>query len=271
MDASRQPKVMTDLKDDAQTRWISWGLRPVVLYATLYMVVGILHEFSHAITAYSLGIPSTLLHLHVNLNRTIGTLNQRAIVGVAGPLVALCIGLLCWIAYIRVRDSRFGLALLYAAWFGVSTFFGNLISTAFVGDFSRLALTLQWSNPVRYSISLVGVLMLCGWSFLVGTELRRWAPVGVSAAKATIGMIVIPAVVGTAILLLIFLPMPPAYAYGRMAESLFWIPAGIGALIKRKDPTTARRKLRLAWWDVVLFLLAATVVRLMALGITFQP
>ena len=262
---------MTELKDHVQTPWSSWGLRPIVLFAALYMVIGIVHEFSHAITAYNLGIPFTLLHLHVNLSRTIGTLNQRAIIGVAGPLIALCTGLLCWIVYIRVRDSRFGLVLLYGAWFGVSTFFGNLISTAFVGDFSRLALTLQWSMPVRYIVSLTGVLLLCGWSFLVGKELRRWAPISVSAAKATIGMIVIPAVVGTAVLLLIFLPMPPAYAYGRIAESLFWIPACMAALIKQGPNATAQRKLQLGWVDVVLFLLAAAAVRLMAAGITFQP
>jgi hypothetical protein len=262
---------MTDLKNDAQTRWTSWGLRPIVLFAAGYMVVGIVHEFSHAIIAYDLGIPFTLLHLHVNLSRTIGTVNQRAVIGIAGPLVALCVGLLCWIAYIRVGHSRFGLPLLYMAWFGAATFFGNLISTAFVGDFSRLAMTLQWSNPVRYVVSVVGVLSLCGGSFLVGKELREWAPDSVSAAKATIGTIAIPAVAGTAILLLIFLPMPSTYAYGRIAESLFWIPAVIGALTNQKDDMTTQRKLQLAWWDVVIFLLAAALVRLMAQGITFQP
>jgi hypothetical protein len=261
---------MNDLKDDAEKGWSSWGLRPIVLFAAVYMVIGIVHEFSHAIAAYSLGIPFTLLHLHLNLNRTIGTPNQRAIIGVAGPLIALCIGLLCWIAYIRVRDSRFGLPLLYAAWFGAATFFGNLISTAFVGDFSRLAMTLQWSSTVRYVISVVGVLSLCSWSFLVGKELRAWAPVSVSAAKATIGMIVIPAVVGTPLLLLMFLPMPLTYAYGRIAESLFWIPGSIAAWIKQESNMTAQRKLQLGWGDVVLFLLAAAVVRLMAAGITFQ-
>lgn len=256
---------------DSETRWASWGLRPIVLFATLYMVVGIVHEFSHAIAAYFMGIPFTLLHLHVNLSRTIGSVNQRAVIGVAGPLVALCVGVLCWIAYIKVRDSRFGLPLLYATWFAAATFFGNLISTAFVGDFSRLAMTLQWSNPVRYVISVVGVVSVCGCSFLVGKELRAWAPEGVGAAKATIGMIAIPAVVGTAILLLLFLPMPSTYAYGRIAESLFWIPAVIGALIKQKGHLTKQRKLQLTWWDVVLFLLAAAVVRLMAHGITYQP
>ena len=261
---------MTELKDDAQKPWTSWGLRPIVLFAAVYMVIGIVHEFSHAITAYSLGIPFMLLHLHVNLSRTIGTLDQRAIIGVAGPLMTLFIGLICWIAYRRVRYSRFALPLLYAAWFGVATFFGNTISTAFVGDFSRLAMTLQWSMPVRYIVSLIGALLLCGWSFLAGKELRGWAPVSVGAAKATIGMIVIPAVVGTAVLLLIFLPMPSTYAYGRLAESLFWIPAGIGALMKQKDDMTASRKFQLNWWDVVLFLLATVVVRVMAHGINFQ-
>ncbi|HJP95438.1 MAG TPA: hypothetical protein VJ875_26050, partial [Pyrinomonadaceae bacterium] len=160
---------------------------------------------------------------------------------------------------------------LYLVMFGVGTFFGNLISTAFVGDFSRLALTLELPIAARYSVSVLGVLLLCGLSFLIGMELRRWTPVGVSVAKAMIGMVALPAILGTATVLLIFLPMPSALAYARIAESSFWIPAAVGTVVSRKHPTDSRRKLNLHWPDIVLLLAATLLVRLMTTGITFAP
>jgi len=266
---------MTELKTDSEARsvttWKAWGLRPIVLFVAVYVIAGILHEFTHAVTAYALRIPSTLFHFGVNLDRAYGTLYQLAVIGVAGPLFSLSLGLVSWSLYLRARDSRLGLPLLYGVMFGVGTFFGNLMSSAFVGDFSRLALALQLSMPTRYIVSVVGMVLLCGVSFLVGMELCRWAPVGVSAAKAMIGMVALPAIVGTAILILIFLPMPSAFAYGRIAESLFWLPGAVGALVKRKPLTTTNRNLALGWEDIVLLLAAAFVTRLMVGGITFAP
>jgi hypothetical protein len=129
-------QVMTDLRVASDTSsFTEWGLRPLVLFAAAYTVMTIVHELAHALTAYALRVPFTLFHFAVNIDRAHGTLNQHAIIGVAGPLVALGIGLLSWGAYTRSQNSRLGLPLLYLVMFGVGTFFGNLISTAFVGDF----------------------------------------------------------------------------------------------------------------------------------------
>ena len=253
------------------TKWKAWGLRPLVLFAAAYTITTIVHELAHALTAYALRVPSTLFHFAVHIDRAHGTLDQRAVIGVAGPLFVLVIGLLSWCAYTRTRNSRFGLPLLYFVMFGVGTFFGNLMSTAFVGDFSRLALTLQLSMAVRYSASVLGMLLLCGLSFLIGMELRRWTPVGVSAAKAMIGMVALPAILGTATVLLIFLPMPSAFAYARTAESLFWIAAAVGTLVSRKNTRDNGRRLDLGWADLALLLAVALLVRLMVDGITFGP
>ena len=266
---------MTDLRarsdNSSLTEWKAWALRPLVLFAAAYTIVGILHELTHAVFAYFFRVPFTLFHFAVNLDRAHGTLNQRAVIGVSGPLFALGIGLLSWGAYTRTRNSRAGLPLLYFVMFGVGTFFGNLISTAFVGDFSRLALTLQLPMAIRYSVSVLGVLLLCGLSFLIGMELRRWTPVGVSAAKAMMGMVALPVIIGTAIVLLISLPMPSAFAYGRIAESSFWIAGAVGTLVSRKQPTDSKRTLALGWADIALLLAGTLLVRLMAGGITFVP
>lgn len=266
---------MTDLRVGSETlsftSWKAWAFRPLVLFMATYMIVGVLHESTHALTAYAFRIPFTLFHYAVNLDGAHGTLNQRAVIGVAGPLFALAIGISSWGVYTTARDSRLGLPLLYLVMFGVGTFFGNLMSTAFVGDFSRLALTLQLPMAVRYIASILGLLLFCGLSFFIGMELRSWTPAGVSVVKAMIGIVALPAILGTAIVFLIFLPLPRAFAYGRLAESLFWIPATVGILVSRKHPTDNTRKLELGWSDIALFLVAALLIRLMVSGISFAP
>ena len=249
----------------------NWALRPIVLFPTTYLIVAMLHELTHALTAYALHVPCTFYPIGVNVDRTAGTLTQHSAIAASGPLFCLGIGLFSWGAYLKARNSRFGLPFLYVVMFGAGTFFGNLMSTAFVGDFSRLALTLQLPIAVRYSASAAGILLLCGLSFLIGLELRTWAPAEVSAARATIGMIVLPAIVGTGVVVLILLPMPVALAQARIAESTFWIFAAVGTMVSRKRSAESKRNLHLGWEDIALLLLVTLVVRLTARGITFAP
>jgi hypothetical protein len=262
--------VETQVGKHGAASWKDWSLRPLVLFVATYTIIAILHESAHALTAYALKVPSVLFHLYVHINRADGTLTQRAFIGVAGPLFCLLLGLVCWFAYWKSVGTRARLALLYLAWFGVATLLGNLISTPFVGDFSALAQAMQWRMSVRYGLSVVGTVLLCGWAFYVGRELRQFAPPKISAVKALIGMIVVPVVVGTAVALLIFLPMPAQFVVGRIAESSFWIFAALGILLSRKQFYNTLRS-GLSWGDVALLLFAVTVVRLMIHGIALAP
>jgi hypothetical protein len=65
----------------------TWWLRPVLSYPTAYMIVIVVHEGAHALTAVALGFPSTLYNFWVNHQFTGATLAERAIVGAAGPLM----------------------------------------------------------------------------------------------------------------------------------------------------------------------------------------
>jgi hypothetical protein len=255
----------------SSTKWTAWGPRPIVLFVVAYTIIGIVHEWAHALTAYALKVPSTLFHLYVHLDRADGTFNERAIIRVAGPLLCLGVGLVCWFAYRKAKGLGAELPLLYLAWFGSATFFGNLMSTPFVGDFSNLALAFQLPISVRYVAGFVGLLPLCGLSFLIGTELRKWAPVGVNAVSAMVGVIALPAIVGTAMAILIFLPMSSAFAVARAGESTFWIFGAVGTLISRKQPAESSRGLGWRWMDFVILLVAILVVRVMAGGIAFVP
>ena len=253
------------------TTWTAWGLRPTVLFVAAYAIVGALHEWAHAATAYLLGVPSTLFHFGVDVDRARATLNQQAAIGVAGPLFVFALGLGCWLAYRKVRDSRIELPLLYLAMFGMGTLFGNLISASFVGDFSRAAQLFQLPMPVRYGLSIVGALLLCGLSFLVGTELRKWTPAAAGGVKAMIGVVAVPAILGTAVAVLVYLPLPSGMALARIGESSFWIFAAAGTLLSRKQPAQGARDFGLGRADLVILLLAVAMVRMVVGGIALMP
>jgi len=253
-------------------------LRPVVIFVAAYTIIGILHESAHAVAAYVLKVPFVLYHLYVRIDPTARTLNQRAIIDVSGPLFCLAVGLVCWLAYHRIRNTRAGLWLLYLGWFGIATLLGNLMSTAFVGDFSAIAQLFDVPMPVRYFVTLFGALSLCAFAFLMGKELRNWAPAGVSGVKALIGMIAIPVIAGTALTLLVYSPMPFRFAVGRIGESFFWIFAIVGILLKRKHGSETnhqqhgnRQTLSLSWADVAILLVAIGAVRLIATGVIHVP
>lgn len=268
---SRQRDEANDMPLSKNVKSVSWVLRPIVLFAAAYTIVGILHEWAHALTAYSLGVPSMLLHLYVNLEPGIGTLNERAIIRAAGPVFCLGLGLVCWVGYGRAKGSRGQLPLLYLAWFGIATFFGNLMGTPFVGDFSGLAIAFDLPMAARYGLGLVGLLSLCALSFYIGTQLRKWSPPDVSSIGAMTAIIVVPAFLGTATVILIFLPMPSEWAAARVGESAFWLFAAIGAFVRRKRHAESNQNPGIAWPDLAVLLASVVVVRLMAGGISLVP
>ena len=246
-----------------------WTLRPIMLFAAAYTIVGVLHELVHALTAYTLGVPSTLFHLYANIDRNVGALGDRAVIRAAGPVFCLGMGLIAWFARRAARDSRLDLPLLYLAWFGIATFFGNLLGTPFVGDFSGLATMFGLPMSVRYAAALIGLLSICLFSLIIGTELRHWSPGGVSDAAAMLGMVVLPAVVGTLLALLIFIPIPSDWVIGRLGEAAFWLFAAVGIFFSRKPPADSISDLGPGWPDLVLLLTSALVVRMLAGGIEF--
>ncbi len=135
------PPLSTGVDFARSTNPRAWVLRPIVWFVAASMVTTILHELTHACAAYALGVRSTLFNYSVALDLTQAqaATHQRALIGVAGPLFCLAFGMLGWLAFRRARDSAAELPLLHLSVFGTGTFFGNLMSTSFVGDFSSAA------------------------------------------------------------------------------------------------------------------------------------
>lgn len=251
----------------------TWIIRPVVWFAAGSIVTTILHELAHASAAYALGVRSTLFNYSADLDLTPvqAASNLPVLIRVAGPLFCLAVGLASWFTFRRVRDSVVGLPLLYLSVFGIGTFFGNLMSTSFVGDFSAAATALGLPMPLRYVITVAGAMCLVGVHWWVGRELARWIPPDVGRLRGTLGIVVVPVVLGTAAVILVNQPMRGTSVDARIAEAGFWLFAALGALFAKIEARKQRGGLAPRLGDGAVALLAAVLVRLMMRGIPFVP
>ena len=251
-----------------------WILRPIVWFSTAALVTTILHELTHALVAYSLGVRSTLYNYSVRIDLTpaqAADLETRALISVAGPTICLLLGIIAWLAYRRARDSAAAMPLLYFAVFGVGTFFGNLMSTAFVGDFSSAAVALQLPAGVRLAISLGGLAVLAAVHYWAGRHLSAWIPVHTGRLLGVIGVVVVPVLIGTTLIILVSWPMAGTTSGARIGESAFWLFAVAGAFLAAPGSRGRRAARPIGWVDGAAMLLAILAVRLLARGVPFAP
>ena len=252
----------------------SWVLRPIIWFATASIATTVFHESIHAIVAYKLGVRSTLHNyfVHLDLTPDQAATSLPAIIGVAGPSSCLVLGVAAWAAFKRARGSRAELPLLFFAVFGVGTFFGNLMSASFIGDFSAAAIALHLPMAARYALSLAGAVGTAAVHYLVGRELVRWVPPTAGRMAGMLGIIAGPVIIGTAIVILA--NAPTANATVRAAEAAFWIFAAVGAFVAGAASSVGypfRGADRVNWADGMMLLIAIVIVRLLVRGIPFVP
>jgi hypothetical protein len=247
----------------------SWILRPIVWFATASIATTVFHELVHAIAAYALGVRSTLHNYSVELHPTPTQAagNIPAIVGVSGPSACLVLGIVAWAFFKRARGSAAELPLLFFTVFGIGTFFGNLMSASFVGDFSRAAIAWQLPMSARHSLTVAGAAGAAAIHFWAGRALMRWAPSEMGRMAGMLGLIVAPVIFGTAVVLLA--NAPSVSVSGRSAEAGSWVFAAIGALTANAHSGGEPVKPR--WMDGAAALFAILIVRLLMRGVPFVP
>jgi hypothetical protein len=151
---------------------------------------------------------------------------------------------------------------------GVSNFFGNLMSAAFVGDFSNAARWLELSNGVRYAATAVGGIGVVTVLYLTGRELARWSSKDWTKIHTVMRLIVGPAVIATALVCLVNQPAPiPGFVPARAGEAAMWLFAILGLWTAAKQDGAHTDQLQLRWADGVAAILTIAAVRVFALGI----
>jgi len=243
--------------------------RRVLWYALAYTIVIIVHEAAHAATARAFGLEPTLYHFWVDFDGDKATAWQRAAIGLAGPVSSLAVGVAAWVACCGSAPGSLGaMPLLFLAACGVSNFFGNMMSAAFVGDFSNAANWLGLPMAVRYALSAAGAVVTASVLFVAGRALARSSS-GDSNRSSRIALetVVLPVIIGTAIIIVINQPTPiPGFAAARAGEAAFWV-FGIAGIFTAPPSAAVNSRQRLVWSDGALAVLVLAVVRIMALGI----
>ena len=248
-------------------------LRLVLAFFAAYGLNTVLHECAHALIAHLLGLPATLFHFFVNIDYPSGDVRTRALCAIAGPLFSLGFGLVCWVTYKRFQTRPQGLLLLCLSILGTSIFLGNLFSTSFVeGDFGVATTLLKLSPGARLIMTLAGGLLLAGFLYRMGQELLYWTPLERNRLRTAIHVIVWPVALGTALVIIAFLPMPPAFIQGWIASSSFWVFAAVGVIVAQKRaPADKACDMSIQAIDLIAAAAVVVVVRVLTHGINLIP
>jgi hypothetical protein len=248
----------------------AWGVacRPTLLFVAAYALNITPHEAVHALTSYLLGFSATLFPMWVNPDPARATARQLATIAAAGPVFSLAVGVTCWLLYQR----RFGrrpsaLMFLMLAIVGVYSFLGPLAGSALGGDFNLAFAFLDVPKAVRYAASGVGSMLLPYFMFFMGRKLVGWAPSNSGRAKAVGCTTFAPWVIGTALILLIYWPLPSFLIGSTLGGSVFWLFAVMGATFEFSTARPAETISSFTGWDLMITLVAVTMVRLLANGV----
>ena len=248
----------------------SWGVacRPTLLFVAAYALSITPHEAVHAITSYVLGFSSTLFQMWVDPDPASATSRQLAEIAAAGPIFSLAVGVTCWVLYQRrFRRRPSALMFLMLATVGIYSFLGPLAGAAMGGDFNLAFNFLEISKAVRYAASTAGFVLLPCFMFVIGRELVGWAPDNFGRVNAVGCTTVAPWLVGTALILLVYWPLPPFMIGSTLGGSVFWLFAVIGATVEFSSPRPAEAISSLTSWDFVITLAAVLMVRLLVHGV----
>ena len=246
-------------------------IRPLLLFVSAYAIDTSVHEAAHALAAYALGIPARLFHIYASVDLSSASIHDQAVVRAAGPIASLLFGALCWLGYRAARGKWAELPLFYLAVFGIATFLGNVLSTATVGDFSNAAVAAGLSVATRRVISSVGWALLAAFAALVGQRLRAFAASD-AIPRSAFDFVVLPAILGTAAVIVLYHPMPTNDSLARASEeAVFWLFAALAAHLFSRSAPRSDHPFDVRTGDWALTAAAVALVRVLALGIPFTP
>ena len=149
----------------------------------------------------------------------------------------------------------------------VYSFLGPLAGSALGGDFNLAFTFLDVPKVVRYGTSATGFVLLPCFMFFMGGRLVGWAPSNFGRAKAVGCTTVAPWLIGTALILLVYWPLPSFLIGSTLGGSVFWLFAVMGATFGFSTPRPAETISSFSGWDFMITLIAVAMVRLLVNGV----
>jgi hypothetical protein len=242
--------------------------RPTLVFVVAFALNVTPHKIVHALTGYLLGFNSTVFQMWVNPDAAEAARWQTVLIAGSGPFFSLTVGAVSWLIYKHGFAERpAGLGFLMVSIVGIYSFLGPLAGTALGGDFHIVFTSLNVAATFGYLTSTIGFLLLPIFMYYSGRELFRWVPSEFGRVKVVVCAAVVPWVVGTAILLLVYWPLPRFLIGSMVAGSVFWVFAVLGGALSPSSRRPAETLSSFTRSDLVLSIVALTMVRLLVTGI----
>jgi hypothetical protein len=254
-------------------------LRPIainstVLYTLAFLATTILHELGHAVTGMLLGSHPILHHNYVD-HRTVEDLSsgQQIAIALAGPVISLVQGL--GAGFIFLNSRRRSLAELFVLWWsvlGFTNFFGYLMtgpvfSAGDIGKAYAIAGTPLW---IQILLAVVGAALLLVVAyrmtspFLQFSSRAEWLEDGAARKRFSLHALILPWIVGSAIITLLYLPIVAVVSiiYPVMSGMVFIFPWQNAVNIRDVQPASSVTIERTSVAAIVALVIVGGVFRL---------
>ena len=180
--------------------------------------------------AHLLALPARLLQYYADRLPRRGC--EKHLCAIAGPLFSPGFGGACRALCKRFQQNPEGLLLPYLPILGTSISLGNLFPVSLAGgDFGVAAKQMYLSAAARLVITVAGGLLLAGFLYRMGYECLRGTPPQENRLRTVIQAVVRPAALGTVLVMIAFLPVPPAFIEDWIASLFFWVFAAAGVVV----------------------------------------
>lgn len=249
-------------------------INSAVLYALAFLLTTILHELGHAFTGALLGSEPVLHHNFVE-HRSTGHLSsgQEIAIALAGPLTSLLQGLI--VGFVFLKSKRRSLTELFLLWWavlGFANFLGYLMTGPVFtdGDIGKVFDTAGTAVWVRIVLAVVGagLLLFIAYKmtkpFLEFSPRAEWLDNGASRKKFSLHSLILPWLIGSALITLLYLPVIAIVSiiYPVMSGMVFIFPWQNAVNAKGITPALNARIERTSAAAVILLVVVAGVFRL---------
>lgn len=253
---------------------------PLLINSTLafvaaFLVTTFIHEGGHFLSYLLFGESPTLYHNYVQVNGPALPLHVRVVSALAGPLISLVQGGVCWALLARgAGGSTRRLLLLWLSLLGFVNFFGYLVMTPLstAGDTGKVAGLLTIAYPIRIVIAVVGFALLLWILMAVGRYFAHFIPRSAdepTRAGYVYRLMFFPILIGSVANSLLSFPIPVLLSVIYPATSSFAIMSTFPAIMKAHSPGTGPSELaariRVPLGIALLLLIAAN--RLLTFGL----
>lgn len=211
-------------------------INSAVLYVTAFLATTIIHESGHALTGMAYESGPVLHHNFVeHLSPDKLTVMQNVIIALAGPVISLVQGILAGVAYLKSKTHN--LATLFLLWFavlGLNNFLGYLM-TGFLfqhGDIGKVFMLLHIHLSIQVVAALLAALVLLFMAYKLTTPFLKfsyksqWVDSERSRVNFSLHIIILPWIIGSAIVTVAYLPVQAVVSiiYPAMSGMVFIFP-----------------------------------------------